>query len=264
MDQSIDIPRLIALRKLTSELSRFFQERLEGYLANLTPLLDPRSLLGSYIRNANAKAAPNADKAYQQLRELYRPIATAPPFSLPADLTSPLDVFGALPAVAPADYPYEAEDANGEKRLITITTPLDWVLTYKGLQLSRLRDLVASQASGNTTDLVICILHYLCMHMIEQRRPGVAPILEGLRFPTRAVESAEFGGLPLTHVGCPLRTVRPPDEVIIQSTDISGVNVFEEVVDLRSVREMPDPLRDAIMEVIGKHSPEIHAELAGA
>jgi len=261
MDENIDIQRLIALRKLTSDLSQFFQQKLEGYLINLAPLVDPRSLLGSYIRNANTKAVPEADKAYQQLRELYKPIAIAPPFSLPADLTSPLDIFGALPTVTPVDYQYEARDANGGKRLVTISTPFNWVLTYKGLQLNRLRDLVANQTGGNTTDLVVCILHYLCVHLVAQRRPGIAPVLEGLRFPIRTVNSTEFGGLPLTYVGCPLSTVRPPDPVIIESTEISGINAFEEIIDLDDIQSMRDPLRSQVMEVIGNHSPAIHAEL---
>ena len=261
MDSNIDIPRLIALRKLTTELSRFFQQSLEGHLENLVPLIDPKALLGSYIRNTSGKNAPGADKAFQQLRDLYKPIATMPPFSLPADLTSPLDIFGALPAVTMADYQYEAQDSNGEKRQITVSTPFNWVFTYKGLQLNRLRDLVAGQAGGSTTDLVICVLHYLSIHMIMKKKPGISPVLEALRFPARTVKSAEFGGLPLTYIACPLSTVRPSDEVIIQSTEISGINVFEEVINLDDIRNLSDPLQEQILAVIQERSPAIYEEL---
>ena len=48
-----------------------------------------------------------------------------------------------------------------------------------------------------------------------------------------------------TYVSSLVPTVRPPDEVIIESTELSGRDVFEEVVDVGAILAMRDPLKTA-------------------
>jgi hypothetical protein len=260
MEQHFDIPRLLELRKLTTALSLHFEQELKEHLVNLTPLLDPKSLLGDHIRAAKTHSVRDADRAFQQLRRLYQSIATIKPFSLPADLTSPLDIFGVLPATAVADYTYSVQ-SNGSTKEITVTKPLKWVLTYKGMGPKRLRDLIASQSSGSTTDLVVCILHCLVTHFITSQRSGIAPILNALRFPISSGPAPEFGGLPLTYVSCPITTIRPPDDIIVEITDISGKNVFEEVVSLQDIKDMSDPLKEQVVAIVKEHSEGLFSEV---
>ena len=262
MDTSLDIPTLLALRKLTTAISRYFERHLNEHLTNLTPLLDPKSLLGGHIRGVTTRSVKNADQAFQEIRKLYQPIATAKPFSLPADLSSPVDVFGVTPAITTADYEYELQ-SNGESKNIKVTRPLRWVLTYKGLEPGRLRDLIATQSSGHTTDLTVCVLHYLAMHLIQKKRTGAAPILSALRFPPKSVEVPEFGGLPLVYISCPISTTRPPDQVILESTEISGTNAFEEVVDLGDIRSMQDPLKAEVLGIVEEQNTDLLAQVSG-
>ena len=41
--------------------------------------------------------------------------------------------------------------------------------------------------------------------------------------------------------------------MIIQSTQISGTNTFEEVVDASGIPTLADPLRDEVMALVGQH-----------
>lgn len=261
MEQGFDIPRLLVLRKLTKAVSEHFEQQLTGHLSNLAPLLNPRALLGDHIRGTAKGAVKDADKVYQELRKLYQPIATSKPFSLPADLGSPLDIYGAQPAITPSEYHYTAQTGDGGTKEITVTAPLKWVLSYKGLGPRRLRELIATQASGGDAELLGCVLHYLVMHVIGSRETGLRPLLQALRYPLSSGRADEFGSLPLTYVSCAVSTMRPPDDIIVQSTEISGTSSFEEVVNLQDIAELADPLKTRLVEIVAAQDEKLLAEI---
>ena len=53
----------------------------------------------------------------------------------------------------------------------------------------------------------------------------------------------------MTFISSPLSTELPPDEVIIESTEISGQSVFEEVVDVKALQAVRDPMREKLFEL---------------
>ena len=59
--------------------------------------------------------------------------------------------------------------------------------------------------------------------------------------------------MPITYVSAAVNTVRPPDEVIIESTEISGMAVFEEVLNPDDVTALRDPLREKLMDLAKQH-----------
>ena len=65
----------------------------------------------------------------------------------------------------------------------------------------------------------------------------------------------------MIHASCPISTIRPSDEVIIQSTEISGSSAFEEVVDLSGISKLDDPIRDKLTEIVKGHGDELVAEI---
>jgi len=249
MSTDFDIARLLELRKLTTALAGFFSRQLQEHLASLAPLLQPRTLLGDLIRFEKC-SVKDQDVALQQLAKLYEPLARISALSIQNELKTPLDVYTTALDIVPATYSYTPEGSNTE---ITIVTPLKWVLTYKDQRPQRLRELIASHARSGGGDLQSCVLHYLVMHMLVQRRPGVAPILEALRFPVSSAPNAEFAGLPFSYVSAPLSTVRASDSVIMQSTQLSGTNTFEEVVDLDDVGRLSDPFRERVLAFVKEH-----------
>jgi hypothetical protein len=45
-------------------------------------------------------------------------------------------------------------------------------------------------------------------------------------------------------------TVRAPDAVLVESTELSGRNVFEDVVDVDAIFGMHDPGQDRLLDLI--------------
>ena len=148
------------------------------HLANLAPLLSPRALLGDLILGEK-NAAKGSNLAFQELNSLYQPVSKSAILGLQSELRPPLEIFGLTPEIFPASYSYTPP---GHNKPITVITPLKWVLIYKDLGPQRLRELVGSHSRNDGGELKSCVLHYLVMQILAGRRPGVAPILEALRF----------------------------------------------------------------------------------
>ena len=45
----------------------------------------------------------------------------------------------------------------------------------------------------------------------------------------------EFGPLPITRIGVAISTKRPSDDVILQSAELTGMDAFEEVVNVEDL-----------------------------
>jgi hypothetical protein len=87
------------------------------------------------------------------------------------------------------------------------------------------------------------------------KRYPLAAILEALHFPLSVERSPEFGDLPVCFISSSISTVRLPDNVIIESTEISGMAAFEEVVNPADVEKMRDPLRDQLTALVKSYEP---------
>ena len=111
MTQDLDIARLLELRRLTTALAGFFNRLLQEYLANLAPMLQPRSLLGDLVRFEKC-AVKDQDVALQQLTKLYEPVARVSALNLQAELTTPLDLYARSVELVPASYRYTPEGSN--------------------------------------------------------------------------------------------------------------------------------------------------------
>src|SRR5262245_50916181 len=240
MDQNFEIARLLALRTLTTALAENFTRQARAHLANLAPLFQPRSLLGDLIRYEESPVRTQ-DAAFQRLLKLYEPLARATALNVQTDVKPPLDIFGSTPEIVPASYAYTPQ---GSSKPLTIVTPLKWVAIYKDLFPQHLKELVASHARSGGSELQACVLHYLCMHLVAEQRPGAASVLEALRFPLASVRNDELAGLPFVYLSLPVSTMRSLDAVIFQGTQISGTTTFEEVVNLRDIAQLSDPLKD--------------------
>ena len=93
-----------------------------------------------------------------------------------------------------------------------------------------------------------------CMlNLLFERHPGLAAVLEGLRYKVDIRKLPELGELPLVTLSAPAATSRPPDDVLLTATGLSGRAVFQEVLDIASVEEIRDPLRDRIGALLRDH-----------
>jgi hypothetical protein len=99
------------------------------------------------------------------------------------------------------------------------------------------------------------------MNLVLEKRPGIVNILQGLRFNLDTIQYEGLGELPVIIISCPLRTLLPPDEIIIQNTEISGIPSFEEIINIDNIRQLSDPLQQSILTITKEVSPTVHDEI---
>lgn len=256
MDERYSTKRLLALRRLTRATADLLRGHLRDYLGTLAPLFRPRAVLGDHVKGGPKEVVRGADTAFKELQALHETIATAKPFGLPKELTTPLDPITAGLEIAAVEYSHAAK-ADSQTKTVVVTTPLRWVLSYAGHGPKRLRELVADPGRSGT-DLGQGVLHTLVLDVIA-RQPGLAGLFQALRFPLSNGKLPGLGELPFTYLTAAVPTVRPPDDVIIESTEIAGMDTFEEVVDLDELARLRDPLREQLLNLAVTHGVELPA-----
>jgi hypothetical protein len=251
MNDAYSTQKLLALRKLTRAMAEFVRGQARDYLNTLAPLLRPKAFLGEYIQGSSREGSARSERAFQELQRLYAAIANSGPFALPKELHPPLELEGAGMEMTPVEYVYETQ-TNGASKKVVITSPLKWVLTYAGFGPTQLREQLAKQRL-NDTEVQRSVLHFVALQVVLSYQKGAVSILEALRFPVESARLPEFGDLPLTVLASPVKTVRPPDAVIVESTEISGRDAFEEVVDVEAIGNLPDPFKARLLELVQAH-----------
>ncbi len=247
MAQEFDTQKLLLLRKLTRSVAEFLRGQLKDHLSALTPIIRPRTVLGDFV-SGSTKESPNfADKAFQEVQQIYANAAANQPFQISKELKPPLEVTVSPLEITALEYEHVAQ-TPGESKTVMMTSPLKWVLSYPGLPLSRLREILRDRTQTDTVQRFV--IHYSLLHFMLRRQPGFANILNALRFTVSSTTLPDFGNLPIALISAPISTHRPPDHVIIENTEISGVNVFEEVISVEDVDFIPDPFVEKLKQLI--------------
>jgi hypothetical protein len=254
-NENIDVSTLLALRKVTRSLSEYLGKRLGEHLDVLTPLFNPRPVFGDRVRGGAKIPGRSGDQAFGELSDLYRAVNGARPFNLRREFEIPIDILSATPEVSAYSYSHIAKGKT-ETKSITVTSPLRWILTYKGFGPERLRGLLAnpSDVGGNVQQ---CVLHYLVMHAVLRNRPGIGQLLQAMRFGLAFEQLEEFGAIPFPVITCPVSTIRPGDDTVVESTELSGTSTFEEVANVDDLAELRDPLRDKLMKLAKAQGADI-------
>jgi hypothetical protein len=244
MTESYSTQHLLALRKSTRAVADLLRSQMKDYLSTLAPLFRPRNVLGNYAEGTSYEVSATGEKAFKELQQLYQKIAISKTYELPRDFKTPLELINSQLEMTPVEYTYVA---NGSKSIV-VTSPLKWALTYRGFGPIRLRE-AFQNTQRSTDDLQQFVLHYLMMHSVVTKQPGLCRILETLHFPLSTEYSTEFGDLPLTYVASSISTIRPPDQVLVESSEVSGMDVFEEVVNLEDIAKLREPLKEQLLSL---------------
>ncbi len=247
MDENYSLQRLLTLRKLTRSVTDLLRGQMKEYLVTVAPLLRPKTVLGEYIKSNVRDVVPAANVAFKELQTLYETIATAKPFMLTKELDSSIDILNTTIEITPMEYVHEAT-AENHMKAITVTSSLKYVVSYSGYAPAKLKELMADRY--RTAEKVQeFILHVLALHVTLTRQPGLAQMFEALHFPLTTIKIPEFGELPITCVSSAISTLRPPDGVLIESTEFSGRDAFEEVINVEDIVKLRDPLKEQLIEL---------------
>jgi hypothetical protein len=250
-EESYSIQQLLTLRKLTRSVGDLLRGQLNDYLTALVPVLRARNVLGEYVHGGSKEGNRGAEKIFLELQKQYSAVGASKPFHLTNELKAPFEISSSAVELTPVEYSYQAKSGDHAKTVL-VTSPLKWMVFYTGFAPKKLKELLGSTNPLNE-DVHRFILHYLVLHALVTSQPGISKLFEGLRFPISFGQSAAFGALPLMYISSCVSTVRPPDDVLIESTEISGQNAFEEVIHLDDLRDLQDPLKNQLLELAQKH-----------
>ena len=258
MEGYYSIQRLLALRKLTRAIADHLRGEIRSYLQTFAPQFRPRTVLGDYVQSSTRGEVKGAEQAFQELQALYEKVAGSKLYNVPKKISAPLEFESTTVSLTPLEYAYQAKSSSADKT-VAITSPLKWVLSYSSFPPSGISAMLANR-NRDEAEIRQVILHYCVLHVVVSRQGGLTQILNALRFPVLSERLPEYGELPLTCIRCAIGTVLPPDDVIVESTEISGRDVFEEVVKPSEIPVLPDPYRDRLIELVRNHGEHFLTE----
>jgi hypothetical protein len=249
------VQSLLVLRKLTRAITDAVRVQMSEYLKVLSPLLRPKAVLGDYVLGGPKEPSRKSDKAFADLQALYEAVATARPYNLPRELTPPLSFSSSALEITPLDYSHVAQ-AGGDTRKIKVRCPLTWVLTYSDFPPTRLQELLDAKARS-VEELQRFVLNYLVMHVATTSEPGLMQVFNALHFPLTTSKAPQFGELPITRIGIGISTSRPSDAIMIESAELTGMDVFEEVIKVEDLSGLADPLKERLLQIARQQAPEL-------
>jgi hypothetical protein len=239
---------LLVRRKLTRAIAEIVRAQMTEHLGTLAPLLRPKMVLGDYVEDGSKESTKRSEKAFKELQALYESVASTRPFNLPRELSLPLRLTGTGLEITPVDAAYAIPSGSGT-RTIMVRSPLTWTLTYFGYAPTKLPELLRTKLRAGE-DLTNFVMSYLIMRIVITNSPGLTAVLDALHFPLTTTTLPEFGPLPITRIGPPIATTRPSDEIILQSAELTGMDAFEEVVNVEDLEKLADPLKDRLMQAV--------------
>jgi hypothetical protein len=256
MPLDLDAPKLLSLHGLTRDVAQACLRQLKAHIDTLGPLLRPRRFLGDHMEGSGKEAAPGADKNLADLQDLYRKVAVKP-FDLRPELKAPLESVATQFQLDEWEYTHAAKTEKGWSQ-IRITSPLTWVLTFSSpYSLSTLTDVVSDNSARDSEAVRSFVLRACLMAELFRKFPALTDLFSGLRYKVEVRKSSQLGELPLVTISAPFQTMRPSDDTLAMAAGLAGGASFTEVLDLFSVRNLSDPLRDATLRILQQHNVEL-------
>jgi hypothetical protein len=254
--QVLNVEQLLHLHNLTKDVSTLCEKQLRTYLEALAPLFRPRRVLGEHIEGTGRESVVGADQNLAELRDTYQRVSGRP-FDLRRELATPLESVSTQIQLYEWEYVQEVRSER-DRRNITVKSPLTWVLCYPSTySLSMLKQVLAGRQDRNPESVRAFVLRACIMNLLFSKQPALSSLFEGLRYHVEVRKSPQLGELPLVTVSAPLRTMRPPDDLVLVAAGVAGGNVFEEVLDLDGARNMPDPLREQALGILRAHGEDV-------
>jgi len=235
----INLDNYADLRDISRQFCGTLQTQAAGHLETVRQLFRPAAVFGPYLAGSHKDAPRDAAAAIAQFKTFFAEVAPVKPISLDPAVPDMMEINFGAPILNPYVYTHEIATRTGPKT-VTVTSPLQWVLSFPDVPLSRLRELVAAP-KRSVDDIRLFALHYAVLHFVVTRNPRIQGLFEALRFPIRSERIPQLGEFPLLMLRTPAGTVRPPDDVIAQVCKYSGSDTVEEILDGDKWSNLEDP-----------------------
>ena len=219
--QVLNVEQLLHLHSVTKDVSKLCEKQLRIYLEALAPVFRPRRVLGDHVEGSGRESVVGADQNLAELREMYER-AAGRPFELRRELPTPLESISAQLQVYEWEYVQELRTERDSKTVI-VKSPLTWVLCYPSTySLSMLKQVVAGQQARDPESVRAFVLRACVMSLLFRKQPALFGLFDGLRYRVEIRKSPQLGDLPLVTISGPLRTIRPPDDLVLVATGVAG------------------------------------------
>ncbi len=209
----------------------------------------PERILGKF---AGSKFdVPGADKALAELQDNYRRLP-GKPFDFAKEFEADwLSEIGSKPEIQRWEYSREISTDSG-KRVVAFTSPTRWILSYgPGYSVPQAIQAFSRRQDRRGIDqLRQFVVNMLVMQSLIARSGGLTTLIRELRYDVRIDTHPGLSGLPVVVVQSQVPTFVPPETVIATATELSGINAFIELVDLEAIRELSDPFKEQIAQLI--------------
>jgi hypothetical protein len=239
---------VIEVRRKTEAVSKYLQERLAGYVETLRPLFVPDRYIGKF---AGGKFdVQDSDRAVAEIQQKYREF-TAKPFDLASQFDPHwLTLVGSRLELQRWAYTHPLQ-TDGDTKAVTITSPSRWILTYRSnITVPQMAEAIAGKERAPIELRRQFVVNALVMQLAVARNPGLGELMEGLHYRLQSEAFPGLAKLPIVTLTSPLPSFRPSDDLILEATGFSGVPAFIELLDIQAIRELRDPLREQIDQLI--------------
>lgn len=254
--ETLNLEQLLQLHALTKDVAKFCQKQLRGYLDTIALLFRPRRTLGDAIEGSDRESAVGSERNVVEFRDLYQRVCGRP-FDLRPDLTFPLESVSTQIQLYDWEYLHSTNTDRGW-RAIKVTSPLTWVLAYSSnYSLSMIRQVLAGKEARDSDAVRAFVLRACLMQLQFAKFPAIADLLGGLRYRVEVRHSPEMGDLPLVTISAPFATVRPSDTLVSMASGLAGGTSFAEVLDVETVRNLEDPIRQEVAGIFRRHGQEL-------
>ncbi|MBT8439893.1 MAG: hypothetical protein KJO91_09210 [Gammaproteobacteria bacterium] len=247
--KEIDLEQMGHLRNVSQQIAQFLNTRLSAYLTTITPLFAPRKILGEFMESAFREKVPGADKNFAEIEKSYKVIVRET-FGLPSKLGTPLANIRNELEVYPWEYLYQLDGDSSQT--VRISSPVRWVMAYAGgYTLSDLLEQRMQNEQPDADDVKQHVLKTLTLGMLIKQSPDIVQLLNDLRFTVTIGNADVSGNLPYVVLTSDVPAFRPQDDLIRTVTQLSGKQVFEELIDVDAIADIPDPFIGKIQELMG-------------
>jgi hypothetical protein len=244
--KDLDIQQFMQLRQATEKIAGHLEKRLKLHLEVLKPLFAPKKLFGNYLQTAANEDVLGSDKAFAALQDRYAAVCEKP-FGLPRKLSTPLQPISTQLECVP--YLYDLFVTDSQDKPTRITSPIRWILFYKcDCSLNHLMEMVRGEKTKQPEEIKKSLINHLSMVVMLNRFPNLMELLKDLRYTVEIHSFDDLGGMLAVMLKAPIEVFLPSNEFILQTTQLSGIRAFQEIIDPDAVPDLPDPLRDALQK----------------
>jgi len=240
----LTLEQLPELRRRTEAISAFLKSQLTAHCATLRPVLGPERIFGKLA--SGKSEVRGADNALKELQERYQPYA-GKPYNLPADFNSQwLTLVGNALELQPWTYTHEVDG-----KAITMTSPVRWIATFQSnYDVVSVKSILRGATTARLDFLRQFVVNALVLDIVFSKTPGLASLFTDLRYELKLVSPNDLGGLPILTITSILDSFRPSDDLITAATAFSGVPEFIELVNVESLRQPRDVLKEQIDRIL--------------